>query len=293
MKELSRRTFLKTAAISTSAVTLTSVCSKTEVKEVKKSELRLGLMTYNLGKDWDIDTVIKNCTETKWEGVELRTTHAHKVEVNLTPQQRAEVKKKFEYSPVRLAGLASGFMYHMDNPAELRKNIEGTKEYVVLARDVGAEGIRVFPNSLMVDKGIPEEQTLEQIGKSLKEVGEFAKDYGVKIKLCTHGGEVARIPRIKKIMDYADNDNVVVNWNCNKTDEEDGGLVSNFNLIRPKIFSLHMHELWSDYPYRELFKLMIDSGFNGYCFAEISESTDPIRLMHYYRGLFLALQNII
>ena len=39
-----------------------------------------------------------------YEGVELRTTHAHKVEVNLTKAERDEVRKRFEDSPVELAG---------------------------------------------------------------------------------------------------------------------------------------------------------------------------------------------
>src|SRR5438874_12179260 len=36
---------------------------------------KLGLVTYELAKDWDIDTIIKNCEATGFEGVELRTTH--------------------------------------------------------------------------------------------------------------------------------------------------------------------------------------------------------------------------
>ena len=46
--------------------------------------MKLGLVTYNMAKDWDIPTIINNCTETGFEGVELRTTHAHKVEVSLS-----------------------------------------------------------------------------------------------------------------------------------------------------------------------------------------------------------------
>src|SRR5271166_4219527 len=51
---------------------------------------KLGLVTYNLEKDWDIDTLIKNCEETGFEGVELRTTHKHGVEISLDKAQRTE-----------------------------------------------------------------------------------------------------------------------------------------------------------------------------------------------------------
>ena len=59
----------------------------------KKSKMKLGTVTYNLGMDWDVPTLIKNCTEAKFEGVELRTGHRHGVEVTLSKMERAEVKK--------------------------------------------------------------------------------------------------------------------------------------------------------------------------------------------------------
>ena len=74
--------------------------------------MQLGLVTYNMAKEWDIDTIIEKCANTGFEGVELRTTHAHGVEVDLSKEERAEVKKRFEDSPIELAGLGSAFEYH-------------------------------------------------------------------------------------------------------------------------------------------------------------------------------------
>ena len=42
-----------------------------------KPGMKLGTVTYNLAQDWDIETLIKNCEAANFEGVELRTTHAH------------------------------------------------------------------------------------------------------------------------------------------------------------------------------------------------------------------------
>jgi hypothetical protein len=52
-----------------------------------------------------------------------------------------------------------------------------------------------------------------------------------------------------------------------------------------------MHELTSEYPYREFLKLLRESGYDGYCNAEIDASCEPIRLMQYYRTLFMAFQD--
>src|ERR1700723_1620063 len=39
--------------------------------------LQLGTITYNIAKDWDLDTILKKLDALKFEGVELRTGHRH------------------------------------------------------------------------------------------------------------------------------------------------------------------------------------------------------------------------
>lgn len=251
--------------------------------------MRLGLVTYNLAKDWDIDTIIRNCAETGFEGVELRTTHAHGVEVDLSPDQRAEARARFEASPVALAGLGSAFEFHSPDPDQVRKNIEGTKEYILLARDVGAPGVKVRPNGL--PKEVPEERTLEQIGRSLAECAEFGADHGIEIRLEVHGRDTAHVPRIRKIMDYAAHPNAKVCWNTNPQDLDEPGFEKNFDSVAGKISLVHMRDLYiEDYPWRSLFERLRSISYTGYCLAEIGESADPVRVMRYYRALFEALQ---
>ena len=260
---------------------------------LNKNPLKIGLMTYLLGSEWDIETIIKNCTETGFQSVELRTTHAHGVEVTLTSSQRAEVKKRFKDSPLETISLASAFQYHSPDPAELKKNIEGTKEYVLLARDVGATGFRVFPNAF--PEGVAKEKTMEQIGKALAEVGTYANNYGVEIRVCVHGQGTNSVAVIKKIIDYSQSPYVYVNWNCEASDSAGEGLEYNFNSIKDRIKGVHMHDLHDPaYPYRHFLKLLADSGFKGYCNAEIGRvSCEPVEYMKCYKGLFLALQNAI
>jgi hypothetical protein len=52
------------------------------------SGLKLGTVTYEIAKDWDVPTIIKNLTEVGMDAVELRTTHKHGVEISLAPQAR-------------------------------------------------------------------------------------------------------------------------------------------------------------------------------------------------------------
>lgn len=299
-KKLSRRKFLLASSTAATAVILPGSFTtpapglqQTPGLVLNKNPLKIGLMTYLLGRDWDIETIIKNCTETGFQSVELRTTHAHGVEVKLSSAERAKVKDQFKNSPIETISLASAFQYHSTDPAELRRNIEGTKEYVLLAGDVGATGVRVFPNAF--PDGVAKEKTMEQIGRALAEVGNFANDYNVEIRVCVHGQGTNTVPVIKRIIDFSQSKYVFVNWNCDASDPQGEGLINNYNSVKDRIRGVHIHDLHDpSYPYRHFFKLLSDSGYNGYCNAEIGRvSCEPLEYMKCYKGLFLALQNAI
>lgn len=283
-KHFSRRNFFQVAAVSASAVMLPSFAmpAETKVKKLNNNPLKLGMMTYTLGRDWNIDEIIKNCTETKFQHVELRTTHAHGVEVTLTPSERSVVKGRFADAGLAIS-LASGFSYNSPDPAVLKRNIDGTKEYILLAKDVGALGIRVFGSNT------DDEKMLTQIGKALAEVGEFGYNNGVEIRVCNDGPTLAMV---KKNIEYSQSPHVYLNWNCPMSDLE-GGFENNFNSVKHLIRNIHLRELWNEYPWRLFFKLLSKSGYTGYCDAEIPGNPDPVRFMKYYRALFLALQDAI
>jgi sugar phosphate isomerase/epimerase len=288
----SRRRFLTAAAVAAGLPSLepfeASALAQPAVPPRKGP--RIGTVTYNIAKDWDIPTIIKNLTEAGMHGVELRTTHAHGVEIGLTQAGRAEVRKRFEDSPIALAGLGTICEYHSPDPAVLRKNIEETKAWAQLARDVGSPGVKVRPNGLPA--GVPEEKTLEQIGRALKVCGMAAADQAVKIQLEVHGAGTSRLPRIRTILNHADNHPAVrVCWNSNQDDLLDGGLDSNFRLVQAQIGQVHMRDLFLDeYPWRKLIQLLNGIGFEGYCFAEIPPSADPVRVLKYFRATFQAQQ---
>jgi sugar phosphate isomerase/epimerase len=246
---------------------------------------QLGIVTYNIAKDWDLPTILSRLEKLGYEGVELRTTHAHKVEVNLSKLAREDVRKRFEDSPVQLAGLGSAFEYHAADPAILRKNIDETKEYVRLAHDVGAPGVKVRPNGGNLDA------TLRQIGAALHEIGDDADDFGVVIRVEVHGSVTSELPNFAKIMEYANHPNVYTCWNSNQSDVKAGSIKENFALVGSKIHEVHLRDLTDEaYPWRELFALLQGQKFDGFTLAEIPESSDPERVLRYFRSLWLAYQ---
>jgi sugar phosphate isomerase/epimerase len=291
-----RRSFLKTAVLAGAATTFTKVSAAEAPRKVsflsKQPRMKLGTVTYNLAEQWDVPTIIKNCEAAEFSGVELRTGHKHGVEVSLSKEQRAEVRKRFADSKVELMGLGSAFDFHTPDQAKLHKDIEATKEYIVLAQDVRASGVKVRPNGL--PKEVPVEKTLEQIGRSLHELGVFAKEHGRVIRLEVHGGGTQLLPNIQRIIEVADHPSVGVCWNSNPTDLDGDGFDKNFDRVKNKIFSVHLRDLFlEDYPFRKLFARLNEVQFSGYCLAEIPPSTDPVRVMRYFRALWLAYQDLL
>ena len=279
-----RRDFLK-GGIAAAAVGAFAGESTAAPRPAGEPRMKLGLVTYNMAKDWDIPTIIRKCRATGFEGVELRTTHAHGVEPSIGADRRREVRAMFQDSGLTLWGLGTVCEFHSPDQSVVRQNVETCKSFVLLAKDVGAKGVKVRPNALPQD--VPVEKTLEQIGKALSECGRFAADYGVEIWLEVHGSGTSHPPNIRKIMDYCEHPQVGVCWNSNLTDLKDGSVKEYFELLRKDIRSCHINELCDRrYPWRELFSLLRQAGYNRFTLAEIPGSPDDERLMRYYRALW-------
>src|SRR5262249_1616340 len=160
------------------------------------------------------------------------------------------------------------------------------KQFVQLCADLGGRGVKVRPNGL--PKGVEVEKTLEQIGKSLIPCGKAAADAGVEIWVEVHGSGTSHPPHIKTIMGHCNHPKVGLTWNSNREDVKDGSVAEYFKLLWPWIRSCHINELHSGYPYRELFRLMREAGYDRVTLAEIAGMPTVAqgeRLMRYYKAL--------
>lgn len=283
----SRRHFLHTV-LGTSAAAAFAADSKLTYKG---ENIQFGLVTYMWAADWDLPTLIKNCETAKVRGVELRIDHAHKVSTDLTPEERAAVRKQFEDSSVALLGMGTNFEFHSPKEDELKKNIDGAKKYIKLAHDLGASGVKVKPNAL--PKDVPVEKTLAQIGKSLAELGDYALGFGQEIRLEVHGKETCELPHIKTIMDAADRDNVRVCWNSNDADLTGAGLAANFALVKDRLgHTSHFRGVnQSDYPLDQLVKLLVEADYEGHVLLEAHKlpAGDRVAALAEQRELFMNL----
>jgi len=101
-----RRAFIRNMTLA-SGLLITPGISLKNIFSPGKVRMHLGMVTYLWGKDWNIETLIKNLSQSGIYGVELRVEHAHGVSPSLSKAERKEVRKKFEDSEVEIVGMGT------------------------------------------------------------------------------------------------------------------------------------------------------------------------------------------
>jgi sugar phosphate isomerase/epimerase len=267
-----RRAFIRNMTLA-SGLLIVPGTSLEEMFSPRKIRIRLGLVTYLWGKDWNNDMLIKNLSQSGIYGVELRVEHAHGVSPSLSKAERKEVRKKYKDGGIEIVGMGTNQQYDYPDGNKLFESIEKTKEYILLSRDIGGSGVKVKPNQF--HPNVPKSRTIEQIGRSLRQLAVFGADYGQQIRLEVHGNETQEIDNIKAIMDVADHPNATVCWNCNPEDLKGNGLEYNFNLLKDRFGDIcHVRELdEQSYPYQTLMNLFVQMNYKGWVLLECR--TDP------------------
>ncbi len=204
MPPLNRREFIGTAAaIAAGAAfsrSLACAADSAAADSTAPRKFELGLVTYNVVKDWDLATILRVCKEVGIAAVECRTTHKHGVEPSLSANERKNVKQQFDDSGVVFWGSGSTCEFHSPDQAVVQKNVEECKRFVQLVADLGGTGVKVRPNGL--PKDVPVEKTIAQIGSALAACGKAADDAGVEIWVEVHGAETQNPPVMKAIMEH-------------------------------------------------------------------------------------------
>jgi len=251
--------------------------------------MKLALLTYNMARHWDLPTLLTKAGELGFEAVELRTDreHAHGVETGLSKEERAGVREQFAASDVALCGLSGGCKYDAVDRDELRENIDHTKALVDLCADVGAPGLKVFGNNWHLEEGVSKDATMVQVADALKECARYARDKNVEIRFEMHG-DFNPWKYCVRVVELAGEPNLSLIYNCDGRDVEDGSIEQVWLHVAPYVKHVHLHDLTDEFPYLELFRLLQESGYQGYTSAELPDSPDAERVLKYYSALWEA-----
>ncbi len=210
-----------------------------------------------------------------YEGIEPRLDagHAHGVEVDATPAERAAVRKRAADAGIAVACLATSL--HYADPADTEDMLRGTRERIDLAGDVGAKTIRVFGGAFPGD--VSREQAIDLMAGSLGKVADHAAGRGVTLCLETHDAWCD--PRhVAEVLRRADHPAVSANWDIMHPVRAGHATIDeSFEALKPWIRHLHLHDGGDDglapigegpIDHRRAIELLMTIGFDGYLSGE-------------------------
>jgi sugar phosphate isomerase/epimerase len=136
-----------------------------------------------------------------------------------TPAYLAHLKGKCTRLGLDISGTAIGNDFCKTDPAELRKQIDYTKQWVDHASFLGAKTIRIFAGSLQ--KGDTEEQARKRCIDAIQESCDYAGKFGIYLALENHGGIVTTAEQMLAVVKGVQHDWFGVNWDTGNFVTED------------------------------------------------------------------------
>ncbi len=251
--------------------------------------MKLALLTFNIGRDMDLPTLLAVARRTGFAAVELRCqqNHGHGVELTLDAAGRRAVRDAFDDACLDIAGLTISNRFEYPDPARRRESIDETKRYLDLAADLDAHRVRVFGNDLPA--GVPRGEVIAYVGDCLAELGDHAVARELEVNLEMHGQFNWWRYAVRSV-EHAARPNVGLVYNCDPRDTVGGSVAATLSQVIHLTNHVHLHELTDPaYPYAEFARLMLEYGYDGYCSAEIEASPDAERVLGYYAALWRAL----
>src|SRR5262249_33571108 len=256
---------------------------------------KLGMVTYNVAAQWDLPTILKVCKAVGIAAVECRTTHKHGIEPTLSAEQRQAVKKQFADSGVAFWGCGSVCEFHSPDAAVVQRNIETCRQFVRLVHDIGGAKDKKPPDG--APQGVPGAEKTEQNSQEPVACGRARAGCGAGTSVEVTGAGTQEPANMKAIMEHCGHKSVGLTWNSNPTDLKDGSVKAAFDLLKPWIKSCHINEIYKDasgaYPYRELFRLFREVGYDRYTLIEVGRTPPDVasgeEMLRYYKALWTEL----
>ena len=249
--------------------------------------MKLCLLTYNLARGWELPKLIAEARRLGFAALELRADarHAHGVELELSKEQRRQVRDRVEDAYLEIACIGTGSRFESPDQASRQEQVDRVKQFVELASDVGCQRVRVFGNDMPA--GVRRDEVVRYVGASLRELGEFAQPFGVDVLLEMHG-QFNYWGFARAAVEAADHPRVGIVYNCDQRDLVGGSVAPTWSRVADQVRHVHMHGFDGSYPYPELFELMLVDGYDGYLSSEI-EMQEPQPSAEQYLALYAAL----
>jgi sugar phosphate isomerase/epimerase len=127
-----------------------------------------------------------------------------------TPEYLAHIKGLCTRLGLDISGTAVGNNFCVPDPVKIRQEIASVKQWVEHASRLGGKTIRIFAGTLA--KGDSEEQARARCIEAIQEACDHAGRYGIYLALENHGGIVATIEQMLRLVKAVKHPWFGVNW---------------------------------------------------------------------------------
>ncbi len=251
--------------------------------------MKLSIDTWVFCENWSLDKLIEVCRSSGYTGAEFRAEDGqkHGVELEATAAQRQEIRRKLEDGYIEASCISTSQCLHQFDEKKRKSAIDRAKRFVDLAADIDCRAIRVFGDGDRIGD-TDSRQAICSTGDALHEVAEHAADTDVMVALEMHG-QFNLWKYAVGVVEHADHPNAALNYNSDTRDLVAGSVGVTYSRVRDHIEHVHLHDLESDFPYVELFRLLQEDGYEGFTSLEVDyRGGDPEKVMALYGELWRA-----
>ncbi|HEY6108877.1 MAG TPA: sugar phosphate isomerase/epimerase family protein [Gemmatimonadales bacterium] len=130
------------------------------------------------------------------------------------PERMSATKAQLAHHGLVVSCLGSSANMHEMDPATRDAQLDEARRFIDLARALDAPYVRVFGNQYL--PGVPRDEMLDHIARSLSELGRYARERGVTVLIESHG-DFTDSPSLRAILERADSAAVALLWDAHHT----------------------------------------------------------------------------
>ncbi len=252
-------------------------------------DMKMKLSFSTLGcPGWSLEKVINSAVRYGYEGVELRGISGEldiRKLPEFSPDDIARTRSMFEDAGIEIVSVDSSASFSHREEEKLQAAIEEARDYIILAKQLGAPMVRVFGGQ------IPDEVTFgagtNQLVHYLSQSGDFARETGVILALETHDSFLTG-KAVSAVMKKTNHDSVKVIWDISNCFRAGEPIEDTAELLAPYIIHVHVKDSnlvdgeekltyigEGDIPLQKVLRILRDMGYDGWLSYEWEKVWQP------------------
>ncbi|HID55736.1 TPA: sugar phosphate isomerase/epimerase [Candidatus Poribacteria bacterium] len=233
--------------------------------------------------DWDLETIISKAEEYEYEGIEIRGV-LRRFDLTKVPEltkKVSEIRKLLESHGISIACVSASSRFSSPDADERKANLISAKAHMDIARSFNAPYIRVFGGE--IPDGVERGRCEDYIAESLKELGKYAEDVGVKVTIETHDS-FSTGKHLAAVLDKVDHPMIGALWDIHHPVKNGEPPEDTMRYLSGRVFHVHVKD--GDFtrytmlgegkvPTLKILRLLKEEGYDGYLSVEWEKAWHP------------------